>query len=513
MLFSNLALGFQSVFQPFTLLLAVFGTFIGTIIGSLPGLSGSTGIILLLPLVYKLSSEQALVMLCGLFCGSMYGGSISAILLNTPGTPSASATGLDGYPLCQQGKAGKALGVSIVSSFIGGLISTICLMLIAPQLAKIALNFHAADYFALSFFGITIMASTGKDPIKGLISGCLGLLISCVGMDKLMGVQRFTFGNYRLLRGIPLLTVLIGVFALAEFFTQCQKKGDNKDEVVEQHIGRVLPTWMDFKGFALAAIVGGIIGVFIGIIPGTGGSISCFLAYQVAKKLSKHKDQFGNGALEGVAAPEASNNGTTGGALIPMLCLGVPGDVVTSVMLGALILIGVKPGPQLFENSPVIVYSIFAGMFIIQFIMLFIGLGCAKFSPHLLKVPRTLLMPIVAILCFIGAFSNANNVLDIFIAIVFGLLGFGMKKFGYPGAPMVLGLILGSMAEENLDRALVLSGNRWSVFLTTPISCIFLALSVLSIGFAVYNNIKEAKMKNSKKEKEEELWQAPSLQN
>ncbi|MFA6935174.1 MAG: tripartite tricarboxylate transporter permease, partial [Sphaerochaetaceae bacterium] len=234
----NLMMGLANVFQPFTFVLMVFGTLIGVIIGALPGLSGSTGIILLLPLVYRLDASQALVMLCGLFCGSMYGGSIAAILLNTPGTPSASATVLDGYPLCQQGKAGKALGVSAISSFIGGLISTICLILIAPQLARIALKFHAADYFALSFFGLTIMASTGKDPIKGLISGVLGLLVSTIGVDRLMGVDRFTFGNYKLMRGIPLLSVLIGMFALSEFFVQAQKKGET-DERKTQAIGKV----------------------------------------------------------------------------------------------------------------------------------------------------------------------------------------------------------------------------------------------------------------------------------
>lgn len=485
----NLMMGLANVFQPFTFVLMVFGTLIGVIIGALPGLSGSTGIILLLPLVYRLHASQALVMLCGLFCGSMYGGSISAILLNTPGTPSASATVLDGYPLCQQGKAGKALGVSAVSSFIGGLVSTICLMLIAPQLARIALKFHAADYFALSFFGLTIMASTGKDPVKGLISGVLGLLVSTIGVDRLMGVDRFTFGNYKLMRGIPLLSVLIGMFALSEFFVQAQKKGET-DERKTQAIGKVLPTWKEFKGFSLSALVGSIIGVFIGIIPGTGGSISCFLSYQVAKKTSKKPEIFGHGSLEGVAATESSNNGTTGGTLIPMLCLGVPGDVVTSVMLGALILIGVKPGPLLFSESPQIVYAIFAGMLVIQFVMLAAGLGCAKFSPRILSIPRTLLMPIVAMLCFIGAFSNANNVLDILIAILFGLVGVVFKKFGYPAAPMVLGLILGSMAEENLDRALILSGNNWSVFLTSPISCVFMILSVLSIVFAIIRSIK-----------------------
>lgn len=491
-MFENLVAGLINVFQPMTFLLTVFGTLVGVVIGALPGLSGSTGIILLLPLVYRLDASTALVMLCGLFCGSMYGGSIAAILLNTPGTPSASATVLDGYQMCKQGKAGKALGISAVSSFLGGLISSICLILIAPQLAKVALSFHAADYFALSLFGLTIMASTDKDVIKGLISGVLGLLISTVGIDSIAGLDRFTFGNYKLMRGFQLLPVLIGVFALSEVFILVQKGGE-REGTSQQSVGRVIPTWMDFKGFALAAIVGGIIGVFIGIIPGTGGSISCFLAYQVAKKLSKHPEQFGKGAAEGIAAPEASNNGTTGGALIPMLCLGVPGDVVTSVMLGALILIGVKPGPLLFVENPGIVYAIFAGMLVVQFLMLAAGLGCAKVSPKILNIPQTLLMPLIAVLCIVGAYSNSNNLFDVFIALMFGIVGFGMKKFGYPGAPLVLGLILGPIAEENLNRALLISNNSWTVFLTSPISCVFLILSLASIIFAVINNIKEMK--------------------
>lgn len=491
--------GFANVFHPLTFLLAIFGTFVGVVIGALPGLSGSTGIILLLPLVYRLDASVAIVMLCGLFCGSMYGGSIAAVLLNTPGTPSASATVLDGYPLCKQGHAGKALGVSATSSFIGGLISTICLILIAPQLAKIALSFHAADYFALSLFGLTIMASTDKDVVKGLISGVMGLLISTIGIDSIAGSDRFTFGNYNLMRGFQLLPVLIGIFALSEVFMIVQKGGEREGSS-QQKVGRVLPSWLDFKGFLLAAVVGSVIGVFIGIIPGTGGSISCFLAYQVCKKLSKHPEKFGHGSLEGIAAPEASNNGTTGGALIPMLCLGVPGDVVTSVMLGALILIGVRPGPMLFVESPDIVYMIFAGMFVIQFLMLAMGLGCAKFSPKILKVPQTILMPLVAVLCVVGAYSNANNMFDVFIAIVFGFIGYGMKKFGYPGAPLVLGLILGPIAEQNLNRALVITNNDWSVFFTSPISCIFLILSAASIVYAVVSNLKAIRKDSTKVE-------------
>ena len=312
-MFSSVISGFALVLQPLTFSLMVFGVVIGIVIGSLPGLSGSMGIILLLPLVYQLPADTALVMLCGLFCGSMYGGSISAILLKTPGTPSAAATLLDGYPLCERGQAGRALGISAISSFIGGVISSICLFLIAPQLAKIALNFHAADYFSLAVFGLSIMASSsGKNIEKGLLAGCLGLLISTVGIDSIAGTDRFTFGIPRLMRGFSLLPVLIGVFALSEVFTQVNKD-HNVKKTNTQVITNMLPKWLDIKGFMLAAVVGGVIGVFVGIIPGTGGSIASFIAYNVAQKISKRPDDFGKGSYEGIAAPEASNNATTGG--------------------------------------------------------------------------------------------------------------------------------------------------------------------------------------------------------
>ncbi len=491
----NLMAGFANVFRPFAFLMMSFGTLVGVIIGALPGLSGSTGIILMLPLVYKLDSDVALVLLCGLFCGSMYGGSISAILLNTPGTPSATATLLDGYPMNKKGNAGRALGISAVSSFIGGLISAVCLALLAPQLAKVALSFTSPDFFALSIFGLSIMASTDKNVVKGLISGFAGLLISTVGVDGVAGLDRFTFGNYKLMRGFQLLPVLIGVFALSEVFTIVQKGGEREGAQKEQHVGRVFPTGEDLKALLLSAVVGGLIGVFIGIIPGTGGAISCFLAYQVAKKLSRRPEEFGTGIPEGIAAPEASNNGTTGGALIPMLCLGVPGDTVTSVMLGALTLIGVKPGPQLFVNPDgvTIVYAILAGMILIQFVMLIAGLAMAKVSPFVLRVPQTLLMPMIAVLCVVGAYSNSNNLFDVLIAIIFGVVGFFMKKFHYPGAPLVLGIVLGPIAEENLNRALIVSKNGWMTFLTHPISCSFLAVSLVIILYSLVKNIRDAR--------------------
>lgn len=490
---TNILAGAEIVFQPLHFVLMVFGTAVGVLIGALPGLSGSMGIILLLPMVYTMDTAPALIMLCGVFCGSMFGGSVSAILLRTPGTPSATATLLDGYPLAQNGEAGKAIGIAAIGSFTGGVISTICLMFIAPQLARVALSFHSADYFSLALFGLAIMGvSTGDNVIKGLMSGAFGLLVSTVGTDPLVGAVRFNFGSNKLMVGFPELSVLIGVFALSEVYTQVQG-GVHRVQVKEQSVKHIFPKLREIRGFMPAAIVGAILGVAIGIIPGTGGAIAVFIAYNVAQKMSRHPERFGHGAAEGIAAPEAANNGTTGGALIPMLTLGIPGDTVTSVMLGALTLIGVTPGPQLFVNSPDIIYSIFVGMFVIQFVMLALGVLFSKIAPKVLKVPTDILLPIILMLCIVGAFSLANQVYHVAVAIAFGVIGFFMKKFGYPGAPLVLGVILGPIAEKNLDRALQLSRNDWTIFFRRPISLTFILLSVGILAFTIISNARKQK--------------------
>ncbi len=499
-IFAELAAGFAIVFQPLCFALMAFGVAMGVIIGALPGLSGSMGIILLLPMTYRMDSSAALVMLCGLFCGSMYGGSVSAILLKTPGTPSAAATVLDGYPLAQRGEAGRAIGVSALSSFIGGIISTVCLILIAPELAKVALKFNAADYFSLAIFGLTIMASSvGKNMLKGLMAGALGMLISTVGTDPIVGNTRFTFGSYGLMNGFNILPVLIGVFAVSEVFVNARNPGQSS-LITSQNPRHFMPSLKEFRGFFWAAAIGGIIGVSIGIVPGTGGAIACFLAYNVIQKLSKKPQEFGKGSYEGIAAPEAANNGTTGGALVPMLTLGIPGDTITSVMLGALTLIGVKPGPLLFTSRPDIVYSIFAGMLVIQFLMLGMGLAFARYAPYVLRVSSKVLMPVIMVLCVVGAFTLSNNLYHVYTAIGFGVLGYFMKKYGYPGAPLVLGVILGPMAEQNLNRALQLSKNDWSVLLRRPISASFLAISTLLLLLAVYSAIKAGRKAASAKE-------------
>ena len=485
-MFEMLGTGFADALQPATFGLMVFGTFVGIIIGALPGMTGSMGIILLLPMSYYLPPHTALIMLSAVFCGSMVGGSVAAILINTPGTPSAGATVLDGYPLCKQGKAGKAIGIATFSSFVGGLISTFCLILIAPQLAKIALQFQAADFFSLSIFGLTIIASaSGKNLVKGLISGFFGLMISTVGVDVIIGTPRFTFGNYYLMGGFAMLPVLIGVFAFAQVFGEVGHPP--REAVISQKITGVLPTWAELKGITPAIIVGSLIGVFIGIVPGTGGGIACFMAYNVMQKLSKKGELFGTGILEGIAAPEAANNGTTGGAMIPMLTLGVPGDSITAVMLGALTLIGIRPGPLLFSETPRIVYAIFAGWILIQFVMLCMGFLSAKFAPHVLKISPRLLLPMVAVFCMVGAYTLSNSLFDVQVAIIFGVIGFFMRKYGYPVAPLILGVILGPMAESNLNRAMLNSNNSIAILFQRPFSAAFLLFAFLSIAVPSIN--------------------------
>ncbi|MBS3977855.1 MAG: tripartite tricarboxylate transporter permease [Syntrophomonadaceae bacterium] len=478
--------GFVIVFQPLTFAYMVLGVVGGIIIGALPGMTASMGIILLLPLTYYLDPSTALIMLAGMYCGSMYGGSISAILIRTPGTPSAAATLLDGYPLTEQGQAGKAIGIAALGSFAGGLFSVFCLILLAPQLAKVALKFMPADYFMLAIFGLTIMASTsGNNLIKGLISGWFGLLVATVGIDGIAGMARFTFGIPELMGGFTLVAVLIGVFAVSQVLWEVESK-KKPGEIVQQELRNTIPTIPEIKGVVLALIIGAIIGVFIGIIPGTGGAIACFLAYNETRRWSKNKEKFGRGSYEGIAAPEAANNATTGGALVPMLSLGVPGDVVTAVMLGALMLIGIKPGPMLFVDQPHVVYALFAGLIVIQFTMLFVALFSTRIFPYILKVPYNILMPVVMVLCVVGAYTLQNSMFDVLVALVFGVIGYFMRKYDYPAAPLVLGVVLGPMAEENLNRALLLSRNDWMVFIQSPISLAFLILSVVSIFLALY---------------------------
>ncbi|MGQ9694942.1 MAG: tripartite tricarboxylate transporter permease [Thermodesulfobacteriota bacterium] len=482
---SSFIAGYSQVLSIQTFPFLFLGVGGGIIVGALPGLTASVGIILLLPLTYQLDPSTAMVMLCGMFCGAIYGGSISAILISTPGTPSAAATVLDGYPLAQKGQAGKALGVATIASTGGGIISTLCLIFVSPQLAKFALKFGPEEYFALMVFGLTIIGSvSGKSLTKGIIAGLFGLLIATIGLDPVTGYARFSFNIPNLMSGFPLLPVLIGLFAISEIFVQLENISRKSFRAIDHKIGHVLPSFQEVKKLSPIIILSSLLGTIIGVIPGTGGAIASFLAYNEAKRWSKNPESFGTGNLEGVAAPEAANNGTTGGAMVPLLTLGIPGDVVTAVMLGALMLIGIRPGPLMFKEHPEVINAIFAGMMMANVLMLILGLISIRFAPYVLKVPNSILFPLIFALCFLGSFSLNNSIYDMAVALGFGVLGYFMRKNGFPAVPIVLGIILGPIAEDELGHALLLSKGDWRVLFQSSIALFFYGLAIFSVIFS-----------------------------
>ncbi len=466
------------LFNPSTLLMMLVGCIGGIIIGAIPGLSGSTGIILLLPLIYKLDMLPALVVMAGMFCGTMYGGSLPAILIQAPGTPSAAATSLNGYPLAQAGKAGKAITVALVASVIGGIFSGLCLMFISPVLAKFALKFQGPEYFALALFGLTLIASSSSNFLKGLITGFAGLLLGCVGVDVITGSSRFTFGSTLLSGGVGVLPLLVGLFAMAQVLSDVTNRSEPPRQ--EKEYGSFMLSRAEWKMILLPMAVAALVGIVIGIAPGAGGAIACFLGYELSKKVAKHPELYGKGSIEGLAAAECANNATTGGAMIPLITLGVPGDAVTAVMLGAFMLVGIKPGPMLFQEFGTEMQTFFLAFILMQFVILILGGLGTRLWIKILSIPRSILMPAVLLFCFLGAYSLAGSTRDALFALVFSILGYFMKKYQYPAPPMILGLILGAMAEQNLNRTLMIY-DSWTVLFTRPISAVLMIVAVCTV--------------------------------
>ncbi len=462
------------------LLATAIGVFFGLFIGATPGLTISLGMVLLLPITFALPPVTSICLLLGLYTSGMTGGSFSAILLNIPGTPSASATAIDGHAMAQKGRAGEALGTAIAASFTGGLIGLLCLSLISPYIAKFALRFGAPELFALVLLGLTLICSFGqKSLIKGLISGVVGLIIMTSGLDPMSGAPRFTFGQIELQGGVPFLPAMIGLFAIPQILEgiSCRK---NVMPVYDKKISGVLPKLSDFFKRIKSILIGSFIGTGIGAIPGAGGPIAVFLSYDYAKKVSKNGKNFGSGEPDGVAAPEAANNAVAGGALIPMLTLGIPGDPITAILLGALMIHGLIPGPLLFEQSPQFVYSIFWAVLFANFFNLIICLVSVNFWVKILKVPQKILLPIILIMCVIGSFSLRNTFFDTGVMFTFGILSFFMKKYGFPVVPLLLAIILGPSMEENLRMTLIISQGDPSIFIKHPISLFFIIIAVIS---------------------------------
>lgn len=501
-MFDYLGIGLTNVLT-FTNLLAIFvGTALGLFVGAMPGLSATMAIAILLPLTFSMPPETGLSMLASLYMGAMYGGSIAAILIRTPGTPAAAATVLDGYPMAQQGRAGKALGISLFASLIGGVLSSIALLTIAPVLGSVALQFGPVELFAVAVLGITIIGSLSQgSAIKGLLSGVIGLLLAMVGMDPITGSARFTFGILNLYSGVSFTVALIGLFSIPQAIRLIEK-----DDVVTKGINsfkdKMLPTLAEIKQIIVTVLRSSLIGIFTGIIPGTGGDTACWFGYNEAKRFSKNKDNFGKGDIEGVAASEAANNAVVGGALIPTLTLGIPGSSATAILMGALMVHGIMPGPTLMTEYADVTYTLIWALLFSNIVMFFEGLLFTRAAIHVTRVPNKVLSPIIIILCVIGAFAINNSFFDVYMMLIFGLLGYFMDKIGVPTAPMVVGLILGQMLNVSLHQSLMISGGSWMIFFSNPISTVLLIIAALSIFQAtplsdrLFNAIKAAMSKS-----------------
>ena len=491
--------GFAQASQLSTILSVAFGCLIGLIVGMIPGLTISTGIIIVLPLTFVLEPDISIALLLGLYVSGMTGGSFSAILLNIPGTPSASATAMDGHPMAKKGDAGRALGIAIIASFFGGLASFLCLFFIAPVLADVALRFKSPDLFSLVFFGLTIICSfAAKSLIKGLLSAVIGLVIVTIGQDPMMGTARFTFDQVNLISGIHFLTALIGLFAIPQLVDNLSEiiKGKTASEAGAK-IKKVIPNLRDLRLMKMPVGIGSFVGSFLGILPGAGGPIAAFISYDYSRKLSKTPDEFGKGSTEGIAAPESANNAVTGGALIPMMTLGIPGDPVTAILIGALLIHGLAPGPLLFMENGDFAYGIIFSFFWANIFNILIALIGLRFLVKVLVIPKAILMPTIAILCVIGSYALRNNFFDVYVMFGFGLLGLAMRWLDMPIVPLLLAMVLGRQLEEHLRVSLISSQNDITIFFTSPFSLFFLCLAGVSIFWSFW-----AERQNTKKSQE-----------
>ena len=484
------------VFDWMNILCMALGVGFGIIVGALPGLSVTMGVSLMLPLTYGMNPTAAILMLIGVYCGGIYAGSISAILLNNPGTVASAATAADGYQLAQKGKADLALNTALYSSVIGAFISGVVLLVSAPQIAKFALRFGPPEYFMLAVFGLTIIAGvSGKSLSKGLVMASLGLLFATVGLDPVSAMSRFSFGTVSLLAGIDLIPALIGLFAISEIFNQAEK--GVKKLCVNTDFEKEKFSFKTLLPFKKTILRGSLLGVMIGAIPGTGGAIASFLSYNEARRVSKDPDSFGKGSLDGIAASESANNGVTGATLIPMMTLGIPGDTVTAVLLGALMIQGLSPGPQLFTQNADIAYTVMIGFLVVNIILFIEGKFAVRLFAKVLLVPANVLLPIVMGFCLIGAYAVSNNMYSVIIALFFGVIGYILPKFGYPTTPMLIALILGPLAEKSLMQSLIMSDGSFLIFVTRPISIVFFVFVLTTITFSIVRMSGKGKIKIS----------------
>lgn len=483
------------LFMPTNFLLVLAGMTLGVFFGALPGISSSMGIVLMIPFTYYMGIYPSVMLLVALYAGSAYGGSITAILFNTPGTAESVATTFDGYPMAQQGKAGKALGLAMSGSAIGGIFSVLVMLLLAPLLSKIALKIQSAEYFALTLLGIACISSVGsKNLSKALITGLLGILIAMMGMDPMTGVSRLTFGEINFLNGVEYIPIMIGSFAMAEIFKQViNRKAKEETLDMGKDVSLESIKLKDLLIYKTTIIKSAIIGTAVGILPGTGGSIASIVSYGEAARSSKNKEMFGKGAEEGVLAPETANNAAGGGAMIPTLVLGIPGSPTTAIILAALVLQGLQPGPQLMTEQPLLLYCVFFSMLIASIVVFFSGRYAVKAFAAILKLPYGMIAPMIVMFSVIGSYAISNDMFQIWVMLTFGIFGYFMKKYKFSAASLILGIVLGNMMEETFRRQLLLTNGSFASFFQRPIAVIiFIAVAALLL-FPVISGMIEKK--------------------
>ncbi len=494
-LFVNLYQGFQISLTPINLLYCFTGVLLGTLIGVLPGIGPSAAIALLLPTTFRVSPVSAIIMLAGIYYGAMYGGSTTSILVNIPGEAASVVTCLDGYQMARKGRAGPALGIAAFGSFIAGTLSVVGLMVLAVPLSNVALKFGFPEYFAIMCLGLSIVSYLSQGSIfKSLLMAALGVSLSFVGMDVVVGKPRFDFGLLVLGDGVGLIPLLMGLFGISEVFLNVEEKTQAR-EIFQTKIKGLLPTLQDWKDSAGAILRGSGLGFFLGILPGGGALVSSFVSYAVEKKISKHPEKFGTGIIEGVAGPESANNAGAGGAFIPLFVLGIPSNVAMALLLGALMIHGLQPGPLLMQQHPEIFWGTIASMYIGNAMLLVLNLPLIGLWVKVLKVPYKILFPMILLFCMIGAYSENNNTADMLVMLFFGALGYLLRKYGYDLAPLILGFVLGRQMEQTFRQSLILSDGSFFVFFNRPISAVAMVLAVFLLVSALIPTFKKKREK------------------
>jgi putative tricarboxylic transport membrane protein len=482
---ANLQLGFSVALTPFNIVMAVAGVLVGILIGALPGVGPPSGVAMLLPLTFGMDPNSGIIMLAALYAGTMYGGTITAVLINTPGESASVVTCLDGYQMALQGRAGPALGIAAIGSFVAGTIGVVLLMLVAPLLARWALSFGPPESFALMLLGLTTCTLlAGDEPLKGYISMMLGLMLAMVGFDIISGDARFGFGIPEMMDGIDFVPVAIGLFGLGEVLAGAEQKGGAALKT-SLKLRDVLPGIADWTRAKWAIARGTVLGFALGVLPGAGPTVASFLSYTVEKKIAKEPQKFGNGEIKGVAGPEAANNAAATAAMVPMLTLGIPGSATTAIMLGGLMMWGLRPGPMLFEKNPQFVWGLIASQYIANVLLLLLSTLCIPLFVRAVRIPYSILMPLIVVFCVTGAYSLKNQVWDVGQMLIFGVLGYFMKKLGYSPAALVLALVLGPLAERALRQSLIISDAGVGIFFMRPISGVLMALALAAIAVPV----------------------------